>query len=753
MGILQHFARYRPTGAPAACRSGMGCHLAGMVLTFAVFWTCAGPCYAEAISPRRLLEVADLGNPVISPDGTRVAFRLEQASVERNTYDSVWYVQKLGRTSLPLRVADGGTPLREYSTGLVLPAPAVWSPDGRWIYYRALLDGKVAVWRAAADGSRAQQVTNDAADVRGFSLTEDGRTLRYSVGSTREEVREAEQAEYASGIHVDETTFIGAGLHRSSLLEGRMATQRFVGEWFETGPLLAHTPDLWKAIDLTSMEEMASPVAGPSTRTPPTTGLSTRLPDLWKWAQAPGADRIAVLTRTGEKGGRLAKPGIELSVLLGMGSGERISCKLELCRNRNITDIQWRPDSNEVLFTVTDRREGRARSMFLWDFVADTVRTVVVSNGLLGGSNRYWDIPCGLSPDTLVCVAAEADRPPRLEMIDLATGSRHALFKPNEALARDVAAATPARLLRWRDARGREFSGQLFEATREKDASPPPLFVTFYTCDGFLRGGFGDEWPLMSLAEAGISALCINANPGYADVVEHYGQGLSALESVVELLADEGRIDRFRLGMGGLSYGGEATMWTIMHSELLSAASIASPSITPNWYLFNMLREGFRSRARSNWQLGGPGETPEQWAAISPAFNLDRIRAPVLFQIPEQEYMAALEYALPLVRNGTGDLYVFPYAPHIKFQPRQKLAVYERNVDWFRFWLQDHEDPDPSKTAQYKRWREMRDGRQPVASATGGGFQALRPDDVSSSRSCKARTRERTTGPVADCLP
>jgi len=53
-------------------------------------------------------------------------------------------------------------------------------------------------------------------------------------------------------------------------------------------------------------------------------------------------------------------------------------------------------------------------------------------------------------------------------------------------------------------------------------------------------------------------------------------------------------------------------------------------------------------------------------------------------------------------------MYVFANEPHQKFQPRHKLSAYIRNVDWFRFWLQDYEDPDPSKASQYVRWREMR---------------------------------------------
>src|SRR3546814_6926080 len=75
-----------------------------------------------------------------------------------------------------------------------------------------LMEGRIAVWRAAADGSGAEPVTADAADVRAFVLEADGRKLRYSVGATREEVSRAEQAEQDRGIHLDGTTFIGAGL-------------------------------------------------------------------------------------------------------------------------------------------------------------------------------------------------------------------------------------------------------------------------------------------------------------------------------------------------------------------------------------------------------------------------------------------------------------------------------------------------------------------------------------------------------------
>ena len=670
----------------------------------------AGPSPAVTISPQRLLEVTDLGNPVISPNGRYVAFRTEQALVERNTYDTAWYVQALSGKSPPLRVANGGVPLREYNGGLTLPSPAVWSPDGKWIYYRALLSGRVSVWRAAADGSGVHEVTSDPADVRDFVLSGDGKTLMYSVGASRKAVIAAEESEYDHGIRIDDTVNISAGLFRSSKVDGRPTTQRFEGPWFSMGPLLATLPDHWKAVNLATMttrnlsaSELPAHPLTPADLSPDLPVAPTKI------ALQPDDHRIAMLLPGHKDKGLEDSLYVELAVLPDRHAAHPIFCTATLCHRRDITDIQWRPGNDEVVFTVTNY--DRTQSIYGWNVATGVVWPIVLSNGLVSGSQYNWpDIPCALSADTLVCVAAEADHPPRLEAIDIRSGQRRILFEPNKKLEEDIAATAPAKLIRWKDAQGREFTGQFFEAQGTSAGHPPPLFVNFYKCYGFLRGGLGDEWPFATLAEDGISALCINAIPEYRlDVAARYDQGRAAVESVVKLLSGEGRIDRTRVGMGGLSYGSEVTLWTLTHSDVVTAASVSGVSATPTLYLLNSLRDAFRSQFKQEWQLGAREETPKRWREVSPAYQLDRIKAPILFQLPEQEYRMTLEYSLPLINRHQGDMYVFPDETHIKFQPKHKLAVYERNVDWFRFWLQGYQDPDLGKQAQYAHWREMRD--------------------------------------------
>src|SRR5690348_10934907 len=627
-----------------------------IVVSAGVLLGCAGSAHAETVSPRRLLEVADLTSPVISPDGSGVAFRLEQASVVRNTFDVFWYVQAMNGKSPPRRVADGGVLLHDSAGGSV-PGHAVWSPDGRWIYYRALVDGQLGVWRAAADGSGAESVTHDPADVRDFAPSADGKTLKYSVGATRDAVIAAEQAEYDHGIHIDENVPVGqGGLFRSGNIDGRLETQRFppnTPSW-DRVQLLADVPDKWKAVDLGTGKVRKLPSSERPPQPPTTSDLSSDMRKAigmrtlesstpWKLAVDADTGRTALLTRSGEEKGLMRKPDVRLAMLPKAGSSRMITCQAELCTGKAISSIQWRPHSDEVLFTVTDEHEGQTQSIYRWNVRTGAVHLVAQSAGMLNGGDRYDSGGCGVSSEALVCVTAEAARPPRLERIDLMTGERQMLFDPNAALALDMAKTTPARLLRWTNAKGQEFTGQFFPARRTGHGLPP-LFVNYYDCRGFLRGGLGDEWPFASLAGNGISALCINQAPYRLDAVERYGLGLSAVRSVIDVLASRGEIDRTKVGMGGLSFGTEVTFWTVMKSDLLTAASVTSPVMSRNYYLFGSMKgKGFFKPLREFWQLGAQDETPERWRLLSPVDNLDKIKAPVLMQMPEQEYVIALE--------------------------------------------------------------------------------------------------------------
>lgn len=269
----------------------------------------------------------------------------------------------------------------------------------------------------------------------------------------------------------------------------------------------------------------------------------------WKFAHDRDSGRVAILTRVGEANGLRDKPGVELSMLPMRNAQQPVKCVVDLCTGKAITEIQWRPSSDEVIFTVTDPHEGLAQSIYRWNVRSGLVWPIVQTRGLIGGGGRWTPGTCGLSATAMACVVTEPGQPPRLEAIDLEAGYRRVLYDPNASLEKDIAHSVPIRLLRWKGREGTEFTGQFIQA-RQTDGAPAPLFVTYYRCWGFLRGGIGDEWPLIALAEQGISVLCINAAPYRIDAIERYNLGLSAVESAIDLLASTGEIDREKVGMG-----------------------------------------------------------------------------------------------------------------------------------------------------------------------------------------------------------
>lgn len=661
-------------------------------------------------TPRMLVEMSDIGSVSVSPNGALVAFREEAASIERNTYDTTWYVQAIAAGTPAVRVSDGGVPLR-ISAGSALNEPPQWSPDSRWIYYRAFHDGEVQVWRAAIDGGRSEPVTRDDADVETFLVGDDGRSVLYMVRASRAEIERAELDEYHDGILIDHTVPIGSGLFRSSWINGRLATARYTGYWMRRAGLLHDRPLRHFRVDLgggAATEIDAGAAERFASRYRPAVGRGMQLSER---ALAVGdGGRTAFLAHNGRSA--------ELRVAEDrLGRRER-SCNQAECRNQSIQGIAWRAGTNEVVFTASSPSQRYAQALYAWDTTRNTIRLIVQSDGLLAGERTGGRAPCALSRDFAVCVAASAQSPPRVERIDLDSGERVVLFDPNATLR--AIAEWPVELLEWTDDAGRRFSGHYLPARGAQ--RPSPLFITYYACPGYLRGGMGDEWPLATLASVGIAAICINQpvrDATIPDQVTGYEVAAAGIEAVVGILAARGEIDSERIGMGGLSFGTEAVMWMLMHSDMIAAASVSSASISPTYYWFHAHQgPSFRDSFLAGWSLGEPAATPDQWRRMSPAYSLDSIAASLLMQLPEREYIQTVDYVIPLMVAGHAvEMYVFPDEAHIKFQPRHKLAAYERNLDWFRFWLQNHEDASPTKAKQYARWRDLGAKRQAPSTA------------------------------------
>ena len=149
-------------------------------------------------------------------------------------------------------------------------------------------------------------------------------------------------------------------------------------------------------------------------------------------------------------------------------------------------------------------------------------------------------------------------------------------------------------------------------------------------------------------------------------------------------------------------------METLTTSSLhLKAASITSGLMFDYWQ-YAMIPE----LGEGDAIIGTPpfGEGLPQWLKRSPGFNLDKVKSPLMVvgQGPDVLLTMWAAYAGLRQLNKPVDLIMLNSDEHVLTNPAVRIASQGGSVDWFRFWLQDYEDPDPAKAGQYKRWRELK---------------------------------------------
>jgi dipeptidyl aminopeptidase/acylaminoacyl peptidase len=244
-----------------------------------------------------------------------------------------------------------------------------------------------------------------------------------------------------------------------------------------------------------------------------------------------------------------------------------------------------------------------------------------------------------------------------------------------------------------------------------------PLIITTYRDgDSFLRGGTGDEYPIQVFAANGFAVLNFDAGktptnkPGdFETAIRWLSSPEEGMEAAIKKLVEMGVVDSSRVGLTGLSHGGEMVEYAVGHTGLFRAA--VESSIGGRDPLFFYMGGQYWHKWFADMGLGGlpEAESAPRWRKLSAVLNADYIRTPLLVNAPDSEYVPGLQLFTSLQLLGKPvEMFVYSNELHIKNQPKHRYEIYERNLDWFNFWLKGEEDPDPAKAEQYKRWRELR---------------------------------------------
>jgi len=325
------------------------------------------------------------------------------------------------------------------------------------------------------------------------------------------------------------------------------------------------------------------------------------------------------------------------------------------------------------------------------------------------------ELAAGGHPQLEVTVKQDLNDPPVLVATDKQTHVARMLWDPNPQLE-DIALGQAA-VYSWKDEKGRDWKGGLFKPADFKPGQRYPLVIQTH---GFAEhefrpsGIFPTAMAARALAAAGMLVLQVGEVACPVTTSEEGPCAAAGYKAAVDRLEAEGLIDPERAGIIGFSRTSFYVVQTLTASSLrLKAASITDGVMED--YLQYLTTVDMPGNAIANEADAMIGARPfdeglQTWIQRSPLFNIDKVTAPLLVvgTGPASLLFMWGPYAAMRYLHKPVDLVLLNTNQHVLTNPAERIASQGGSVDWFRFWLQGYEDPDPTKKEQYGRWRELR---------------------------------------------
>jgi hypothetical protein len=384
--------------------------------------------------------------------------------------------------------------------------------------------------------------------------------------------------------------------------------------------------------------------------------------------------------------------------------------------------LGWAPDSKQILFLYVTPRETRYQTVSL----GGRVETRMVYPDLLAQPCTYPRKCRLMSADGKLALLTHSTnlRPDELVLANLRTGALKVL---EPAASNFVKAKKPDVSFVPVENTGGDCWGRLYLPTSKDPHQPYPLLITQYNSSPGFAESVGDEIPIPLLTQSGIAVFDMNSGAldqdgiggDFQAQISRVQRPLRGMQWVVTELSRRGIIDQRRVGIAGLSYGAEIAIYAYWNWTGLRAVSVATGTWEPATY---SLAGPLYTHVLNERGLPLPDESSfEKWRRLSVGLNARSDLPPLLIQSPAGEVAGAVAPTWSSLRQAGAPVEWFDYPSegHVKIHPANKWWVYERNLDWFRFWLKGDVSPEPRKAAQYQRWEAMQsDDRTPSAQET-----------------------------------
>ena len=357
--------------------------------------------------------------------------------------------------------------------------------------------------------------------------------------------------------------------------------------------------------------------------------------------------------------------------LVEEGEPECITCRII---DRNIHGVPGELD-NKVLITYSD-----SGSILLATLDGEKIDTIAGKGAFVYTAHAEAGI--------VAYVLAKPTEPEELYVYD---GERHRkITRFNEWILQEVELYRPVR--ETIKVEGEEIEGWIILPPTK---SPHPLILYIH---GGPKGMYGyNFYPEMQLMVAEGFAVAY-ANPrgsnGYteefADIRGRYGEvDYKQLVEFVHRVLEKYPIDRDKLAVTGISYGGYMTNVMITKTDIFRAA--VSENGIADWIA------DFWASDIGYWfdqdQIGGtPHNNLEKYLEKSPAFYVDNVKTPLLLIHSGQDYRCFIDQALAMhvslvLKGKESKLVVFREGSHghsVRAKPRHRRKRYEIKIKWLK---------------------------------------------------------------------